>query len=213
MIFNSSKYLALLAIFPSFIYGQEEKGFSTAYPPKKDITLFALKSNLLADALLAPNIEVEKRVGPTRRYSVMGEVWFPWYVWKNDSRAYQLLNIGIEGRHWWRISHHPQQQVFAGVYVAGGKYDFEWNNKGRQGEYFSGGITGGWTKRLSKKLQIEISMGLGWVSGPQRCYTAPCPNRQLRWYKDAHLSYFGPTKLKISIIRIVGKKHKKSSMP
>ncbi|MCR5160035.1 MAG: DUF3575 domain-containing protein [Prevotella sp.] len=39
--------------------------------------LLTVKTNLLFDALLCPNVEVEMPLGRDRRWSVMGEVWFP----------------------------------------------------------------------------------------------------------------------------------------
>ena len=50
---------------------------------------WAVKTNLLWNALLAPNLEVEFPIDRKRRWTVMGEWWNPWYTWHHNSRAYQ----------------------------------------------------------------------------------------------------------------------------
>ncbi|MBQ8008791.1 MAG: DUF3575 domain-containing protein, partial [Bacteroidaceae bacterium] len=136
--------------------------------------------------------------------SVMAEVWFPWYVWKSNSRAYEVLNIGLEGRYWFTHSKkhtdRPITGLFGGVYAAGGKYDLEWKSKGNQGEYTSLGLTFGYTWRISKWFNMEASVSGGWLSGPFRHYEGRFNDTHLIWQHNDHFSYFGPTKLKLSLV-------------
>ena len=44
---------------------------------KEKRPLFALKTNLLFDAALMPNVEIELPVGKHNRYSLNGELMFP----------------------------------------------------------------------------------------------------------------------------------------
>ena len=172
----------------------------------------AVKTNMLFDAALAPNIELERWVGKNRRFSVMAEVWFPWYVWKHNSRAYELLTIGLEGRYWLtRSKKHNNRPItgwFIGAYAAGGKYDFEWNSKGNQGEFTSLGLSVGYTWRIGRNLNLEASAAGGWVAGPYHHYVGMFNDTHLIWQRNEHLSYFGPTKLKFSLVWLLPGKGK-----
>lgn len=165
---------------------------------------WAVKTNFLFDAALAPNIEVERWFGKNNRFSVMAEGWFPWYVWKHNSRAYEVMNIGLEGRYWLTHSRkHPNRPItgfFVGVYAAGGKYDMEWKSKGYQGEYTSFGLSVGYTWRIGRNLNLEASLAGGWVAGPYRYYEGRFDDTHLIWQYNGHLSYFGPTKAKFSLV-------------
>lgn len=173
----------------------------------------AVKTNMLFDAALAPNIEVERWFGKNDRFSVMAEVWFPWYVWKSNSRAYEILTIGLEGRYWFSKSKkHPNRPLtgwFAGIYAAGGKYDVEWNSKGYQGEFTSLGASIGYTWRIGRNLNLEASASAGWVSGPYRKYEGMFNDTHLIWQHNGKLNYFGPTKLKFSLVWLWPERRKK----
>ena len=164
----------------------------------------AVKTNLLFDAALAPNIEVERWFGKNKRFSLMAEVWFPWYVWRHNSNAYEILNIGLEARYWLTHSkkhyNRPITGWFIGAYAAGGKYDIEWKSKGDQGEYTSLGLSVGYTWRIGRNLNFEASVAAGWVAGPYRHYEGRFDDTHLIWQRNGHLSYFGPTKAKFSLV-------------
>ena len=164
----------------------------------------AVKTNMLFDAALAPNVEVERWLGRNNRFSLMAEVWFPWYVWHHNSRAYEILTIGLEGRYWLTHSRkHPNRHItglFVGAYAAGGKYDVEWKSKGYQGEFTSLGLSIGYTWRIGRNLNLEASVAGGWVAGPYRYYEGRFDDTHLIWQYNGHLSYFGPTKAKFSLV-------------
>lgn len=166
--------------------------------------LWAVKTNMLFDAALTPNIEVERWFGKNNRFSVMAEVWFPWYVWKHNTRAYEVLNVGLEGRYWFAKSKkYPNRPItgwFIGAYAAGGKYDLEWKSKGYQGEYTSLGLSVGYTWRIGRNLNLEASVAGGWVAGPYRYYEGRFDDTHLIWQYNAQLNYFGPTKAKLSLV-------------
>ena len=164
----------------------------------------AVKTNMLFDLALAPNVEVERWFGKHHRFSVMAEVWFPWYVWRHNSNAYEVLTIGLEGRYWlvpyWKRPNRPITGLFVGAYAAGGKYDIERKSKGDQGEFTSLGLSIGYTWRIGKNLNLEASVSGGWVSGPYRHYEGKFNDTHLIWQRNEHFSYFGPTKLKFSLV-------------
>ena len=172
--------------------------------------LFAVKTNLLLDALAWPNVEVEVPFGRRSRWSFMAEWGSPWYVWHHNSRAYEILNIGVELRRWLRKCDDIRPLLsggFVGAYAAGGKYDIEWASSGDQGEYGSIGISAGYSWILGKCWNIELSGSVGFLLGPQRHYNGyEFNDEHLIWQHNDNLFYFGPTQLKVSIVWLIPRK-------
>ncbi len=164
---------------------------------------FALKTNLLFDALLAPNIELEVPIG--NRWSVAGEWIFPWWVTKNNGYAFQLLSGQVEGRYWFGEREKVPQLTgwFAGLYAGGGLYDLQWKNNGYQGEfYIAAGLSGGYAHTINKKgnLRMEYSLGLGYLSTDYRYYEGQLNNEYLVWRHNGRYTWLGPTKAKVSLV-------------
>lgn len=188
-------------------------------------TLLAVKTNLLFDALLAPNVEVEVPFGKNGRWSAMAEVWCPWWrfdhnpagdvnkYYRSDQRptrtSYQLLTAGLELRRWFpgRCSATPVLSgPFVGLYVAGGKYDLGCDGKGDQGEFFSVGISAGYSWPLARHWNLELSAAVGYVGGPKVHYENEFDDARLIYRSDSWMNRFAPTKLKVSLVYIIGKK-------
>lgn len=165
-------------------------------------TIFALKSNLLYDAVTALNFEVEVPIGD--RWSIMVEDVFPW--WNNGNKwAFQILEIGAEGRYWFKRT--PVRDVlsgyFGGLYVMSGKYDLQWKRDlNYQGEYWSTGITAGYSFPIGKFFNLELSASIGYLSSGYRHYQPSQNYEELIRdpKKQGRIGYFGPTKLKVSLV-------------
>lgn len=169
---------------------------------KEDVTVAAIKSNLLYDAVTALNFEIEIPIG--EKWSVMVEDVFPW--WHSGNKyAFQMWEMGIEGRYWFHrtdarkvLSGH-----FGGLYAMSAKYDFQWKRDiNYQGEYWSAGITYGYAMPIGKRFNLEFSASFGYLSTAYRHYQ-PSPGYEELVrdpYKEGRLGYIGPTKLKASLV-------------
>ena len=206
-----------------FVPVAADRSFHTFRP------LFALKTNLLFDAALTPNIEVEVPFGRDSRWSIMVEDWFPWFrfshnekgdanpYYRSDQRptrhSYEVWTLGAELRYWFAprcaASRPLLSGTFLGIYAAGGKYDVEHRSEGYQGEFTSFGLTIGHSWALSRHWNLELSVSGGYVGGPQRHYEAEFDDARLIFRNKDHLRYVGPTKLKLSLAWIIGSKAKK----
>ena len=176
----------------------------------------SLKTNLLFDGLMAPNLEVEVPLGWSR-WSVMAEWWTPWYRWHGNNKGnhcYEVLTVGAELRYW--LSHRRDATCprlltghFVGIYGAGGKYDVQWSpdndHEGWQGEYSSYGLTYGYSFYPSRHWRIELSACAGYVGGPQRYYHGMFDDEHLIWQRTQSLRYVGPTKLKFTLAYLLGR--------
>lgn len=155
----------------------------TMYPQRNPVAascrrrpLLALKTNLLFDAALMPNVEIEVPVG--KRWSVNGEYAFPWWQFDRGKYCMQVLMGGLEGRYWLgsRKSREDREVLtghFLGLYAGGGKYDLQWGEKGYQGEFFiAAGVSYGWATRIARHLHLEFNIGIGLLRTDYRHYHA-----------------------------------------
>ena len=172
--------------------------------------LFALKTNLLFDAALMPNIELELPIG--KRWSLNAEYIFPWWLINDDRYCLQLLMGGLEGRYWFGNREKRQALTghFAGLYAGGGKYDLQWDTKGYQGEFFiAAGISYGYAHPIARNLRLEYNIGIGMLRTNYRHYHTRDNHRTLLWQENGEYTWLGPTKLKVSLVWLINRKTKK----
>ena len=176
---------------------------------KEPKPLLALKTNLLYDVLLIPNIEIEVPIG--NRWSLAGEWIFPWWVTKDNGNALQILSANLEAKYWFgeRKSRPIMTGWFAGMYAGGGLYDLQYKNNGYQGEfYIAAGLSAGYTHTINKKgnLRMEYSLGVGYLKTDYRYYEGKEDNKYLVWQYDGSYTWIGPTKAKVSLVWMINTK-------
>ena len=192
----------------------------TMYPQRNPVAascrrrpLLALKTNLLFDAALMPNVEIEVPVG--KRWSVNGEYAFPWWQFDRGKYCMQVLMGGLEGLYWLgsRKSREDREVLtghFLGLYAGGGKYDLQWGEKGYQGEFFiAAGVSYGWATRIARHLHLEFNIGIGLLRTDSRHYHARDNYQTLLWQENGKYTWFGPTKAKISLVWLLNRRVKK----
>lgn len=200
--------LGILFLCSQQLCGQGEMVYDDAV---KSDTLtghhLALKSNVLFDLALAPNAELEMPLGRSQRWSVMGEWWGPWWLWRANSNSYEILTLGGELRYWLgdRRIHRSLTGWFFGGYGAWAKYDLEWKSVGDQGEVWSAGLSSGYCWRIARNWNMEVSVAAGYLWGRRHHYHGEFNDEHLIWKYDADMRYIGPTKLKLSLVWLLGK--------
>ncbi len=159
------------------------------------IHAFALKTNLIYDALLCPNLALEWRIND--KWSVAAEADVAW--WRNDGRHryYQLMYIGGEGRYWFK-TRGPWHGMYAGVMAGGGKYDLSGGHRGYKGEAGLAGLTYGYMFPVSKHLSFDAEIGLGYMYTEYKEYI-PHDGHYL-YQRTARTGYFGPVKVQFSLV-------------
>lgn len=173
---------------------------------REKVMIAAVKTNVLYDLVTAYNVEIEVPIAD--RFSVLVEDVFPW--WETSFKyCLQMWEMGAEARYWFR-SWDPKGTdkllgFFAGIYGMSSKYDLQWiSDVDYQGEYWSAGVTGGWTTALGREkwANLELSLGIGYLQTDYRSYLPTDAYDKLirNPYITGRASYFGPTKLKVSIV-------------
>ena len=178
---------------------------------------FALKTNMLFDALSLLNAEVEVPVA--RRWSIMGEYMFPWWwynhkrntwwLWNQGQTAIEIISGSLETRYWFdqynpRKAYTPLKGWFIGAFGGGGYYDLERKGKGYQGEFWMAGISGGYVRQLSRQWLLEFSLSTGYLHTDYRYYNAIWSDIDHRYHlirqSNGSTSWFGPLKAKVSLV-------------
>lgn len=194
---------------------------------------FALKTNLLFDAATLLNGEIEIPVG--KRWSVMAEVVWPWWLQKSHNRwCVEMGEVGLETRYWFHAwkRHSTYQKwceerniplvgFFMGAYINAAYFDFQLHrDHGVQGETAGAGLTFGYSKLLSRHWRMEFSLGVGASPYRYRKYhidenTEVDPQRDQHLWRDTPRGedikklWIGPTKAKISLSWLLYGKCKK----
>ena len=174
----------------------QESGYPYFYP-KEHFTAgrLALKTNLLGDVALLPNIGIEVPLGD--HWSVQGSYFGVWM--DNDPRHeyWRMYGGDLEGRYWLGealLGHH------FGLYAQVMTYDFEFGGRGMQGRkpHFGIGASYGWSYPVADRFTLDFNVGVGFVTGLYEEYV-PCDGCYL-WQNTKRLNYFGPTKAAISLV-------------
>lgn len=179
--------------------------YKPVLPQEESRTIAAVKTNLLYDAVTAVNFAVEVPIG--ERWSIVAEDVFPWWSWgpNRNKYAFQMVEIGIEPRYWFYKKEDADvlEGHFVGIYGMSAKYDFQWDRSlCYQGEYWSAGVTYGYSLPVKEWLKLEFSASVGFMRSNYRHYQ-PSPeyeNLYLDEYQVGVLSYFGPTKVNVSMV-------------
>jgi hypothetical protein len=146
--------------------GGEDKPLSVIRYP------LTVKTNLLYDVALTPNIGVEVPIG--ERFSVGAEFMRGWWLKRDWSFCWQVEAVSLEGRYWFTplMERHLRGGWFVGAFAQAGFYDFQLNSSsGLQGEALAAGVTGGYLCPLGGAWSLEFSLGIGYLLTDYHRYT------------------------------------------
>lgn len=182
----------------------------------------ALKTNLLFDAVGAPNIGIEVPIG--MHFSVVGD--FAYAYWRSPKNLYalQTLEGGVEGRYWFGVSDRKKQKNAewakplrgwnVGLYAMYcSRYDVQWID-GYQGDgFWSAGLTAGYATPVGRNLTLEFSLAAGYFYTKEyRHYHQPEYDKNgkyhLMWQQTGSLGTFSLTKARVSLVWLIPNRQK-----
>ncbi len=156
---------------------------------------FALKTNLLAYALILPNVEGEWKFAD--RWSAALEFQGMWIGKKTPHKVYKIAMITPEVR-FWAINRARWHGMYVGVFGAPGLYDFHNGRDGHQGEGFITGLSLGYMWPVGEHLSLEAGIGAGYMRLRDKVYT-PLDGHYL-YQLTKNINYFGPLRVKLSLV-------------
>ena len=154
----------------------------------------ALKTNLLYDAILMPDLEIEYRIDDRWSVAVDGSV--AW--WKKDAKHkyYQIATIVPEGRYWFRTQ-KPWHGHYVGLFAGGSWYDLENGARGYKGEFFMTGLSYGYMFPIGRALSLEAGIGLGFLHTTYEEYL-PIDGHYV-YQQTSRTNWIGPVRLKLAL--------------
>lgn len=162
----------------------------------------ALKTNLLYAATLTPNLAIEFGLG--KKTSL--EIGAGYNFYDPDSgKHWKHWLIQPEFRYWFCERFNG---TFIGVHALGGEYNFakidlplsvfdDLKDYRYEGYYYGGGLVVGHQWILSKRWNLETSIGLGYVRVHYEKYNCTGCGKS---FDDGVKNYWGPTKASVSLL-------------
>ena len=171
-----------------------------------------IRTNLLYDALAVPNVGAEFYIG--KNFSAGGNWAYSW--WSNNSkhRFWRIYGGALFLRKWLGKAAHakPLTGHHVGVYAMALTYDIEWGGKGYlggkpEGNIFNNptigvGLEYGYSLPIAKRLNLDFSLGLGYLSGKYYEYK-PLDGCYV-WQSTHKRNWYGPSKAEISLVWLIG---------
>jgi hypothetical protein len=167
----------------------------------------AVKSNLLADAVLSPNLGVEVGIAPRWTIDLSGQL----NLWSlSHERRWEHWLVQPEARYWFceRFNRH-----FVAAHLLGGEYNIghlhnSWNFLGTdfsklsdyryRGWFVGAGVGYGYSWILGRHWNLEGEIGVGYTysrSDEYRCHGCSQKERD-----DVSHHYVGPTKAAVNLV-------------
>lgn len=167
---------------------------------------FALKSNLLSDAALSPNLGLEVGLAPKWTLDVSGQL----NAWPVKDRRWKHWLVQPEARYWFcdRFAGH-----FIAGHALGGQYNVGGINPGisflgtdfrkladrrYQGWFVGAGVAYGYAWILGRHWNLEAEIGLGYIYTRFDSYPCAACGRKLSEDRPHH--YVGPTKAAVNLV-------------
>ena len=165
---------------------------------------FALRTNLLYDALLLPTLGVEWRVNSDIGVKLDGSL----SRWGGEHGKVQKVWLLHPEVRWYLLR---DRRLYAGVAGSYGEYNIYRympgnafsKDTGYQGTLWSAGLAVGYQLRLARSLSVDFNLGLGYVRSH---YDSFGLTHGVRVYKDRDKTknFFGPTQAGISLVWTMG---------
>lgn len=164
-----------------------------------------VKTNMLYDALLVPNGGLEIYLG--KNWSIDAYWMYAW--WKSDRvhNYWRTYGGDVELRKWLgsAAKRKPLTGHHIGAYAQIVTYDFELGGRGYLADRWSyaAGMSYGYSLPVAKRLNIDFSIGLGYMGGEYKEYLPQ--DGHYVWQSTKRRHWIGPTKAEISLVWLIGR--------
>lgn len=181
---------------------QQSASQSPSSPPVA--SYFALKSNLLYDALLVPNLALEASIGSGWTLGAGGML--AWWSKDAKHRYWRIYGGDLEIRKYFGTlsKSKPLQGHHLGIYGDFLTYDFEFGAKGYQSKAtYAAGIKYGYSHPIANRLNLDFALGIGYLHSNYKTYV---PRDGCYVYQETKKrKWLGPTQAEVSLVWLLGK--------
>ena len=164
----------------------------------------AVKTNLLYDAGLLPNVGVEV---PLKSGWTLGADWlYAWWGGRAHHRYWRACGGDLEVRKYFgrRAAERPMTGHHLGLYGQMTTYDFRLGGNGYLNDRWSwgAGIEYGYSLPIARRLNLDFGLGIGYLGGEYETYR-PADDCYV-WQATRKLRWFVPTKAEVSLVWLIG---------
>lgn len=181
--------------------------------PSRKPFYMALKTNLLYDVTLVPNIGAEFYLG--RGWSLGGNWMYAWWNSNKRHNYWRLYGGELEIRKY--FGRHAAEKPLTGhhleLYGQLFTYDFELGGTGYMGGKPGGslwekcnyavGVEYGYSLPVGRRLNLDFVIGVGYWGGEYHTYDPVDDHHVRKETRQRH--WFGPTKAEISLVWLIGR--------
>lgn len=190
---------------PQDAVNASDNAFSEESRKKAANFTMAVKTNMLYDAAMTPNIGVEFHLG--KGWSIGANWAYAW--WKNDNKAFYWRVYGgeLDIRKYFgkQSKERPLSGHHVGLYGQGLTYDFDLGKTGIISKLsYGAGVEYGYSLPVTKSLNIDFGVGFGYLGGEYKVYD-PMDGCYV-WKETRQRHWFGPTRAEISLVWLIGSK-------
>ena len=172
-----------------------------------------IRTNMLYDALLIPNVGVEFYLG--KGWSLVADWMYGW--WKTDRRHWYWRAYGgdVALRKWWgrAAMEKPLTGHHIGIYAQVFTFDFETGGRGYMGgkpggtlwekANYAAGLEYGYSLPIARRLNIDFTVGAGYWGGTY--YEYKPEDGCYVWQSTKQRHWVGPTKAEVSLVWLIGR--------
>ena len=172
----------------------------------KKLFYFALKNNLLYDAVLLPNITAEAYLG--KQFSLAIEGNWSWWTFDKPKKyewVHRIQSVSAEFRYWFN-SPYPLQGHAVGVYSMIGDYDIRLFPKNEDSKgwlsygSWSTGLSYAYSMPIADRLNLEFGIAMGYLSGKYYKYNYCMMHERWEQQEKYNRKYLGLTRVGVSVV-------------
>lgn len=174
------------------------------YAQKTGNFISGIKSNLLYDVALTPNIGVEFHLG--KGWSIGADWAYAW--WNNEDQHFfhRVYGGDLDVRKYFgrKSAERPLSGHHIGLYGQMLTYDFAPGgaDKGILSKLsYGAGLGYGYSHPIADRLNLDFEIGIGYLGGEYEVYT-PIDDHYV-WQETRQRFWIGPTKVGISLVWII----------
>lgn len=172
----------------------------------------ALRTNLLYDAALIPNIGLEVALGD--HFSLAADWFYTWISFDQRHIYWQTYGGYLTFRYYFGKANAEQRLTghHVGIYGTALTYDVEFGGIGYQAAKFGfgGGVEYGYSLNVARNLTLDFNLGVGYQGGEYKRYMPTDDGTgHYVWLSTHKRNWIGPTKAEISLKWLITPPEKK----
>ena len=164
---------------------------------------YALKTNLLYDALLVPNIGIETSIG--RGWTLGASGMLAWWSKDASHKYWRIYGGEMEIRKYFgrKAKEKPMQGHHISLYGQFLTYDIENGGTGRQSKKtYGAGMEYGYSLPIGRRLNLDFGLGVGYIKSHYKTYE---PKDGCYVYEATrNRTWIGPTRGEVSLVWLLG---------